>query len=281
MRSLSLALLLTLAVPAAPAWSQASEDVARRLISEGVEAARSRDWTTARDRFQRAYEIQPLPLTLYNLGAAQEKTGMLVEADRAYRIFLKETVAGELDRFRQAAIEARANLRTRIAHLVIKSPNLEPGDVLRVDQRELPRAVLGEALPSNPGQYVLTVSRDGGAILTRTVVLGEGESKVEVLDVPAPLVTRAEPTGPRSGDGGAPRGGDDDDGDATRTADPALTAASPPPAEPESDSVLASPVLWLVIGGIALAGAGVGTYFAVRPDSAFESSLEAITIRGR
>lgn len=272
MRTLHLALLCSLLVPAAPAWSQASEEVARRLISEGVEAARSRDWLTARDRFQRAYEIQPLPLTLYNLGTAQEKTGLLVEADRAYRIFLKETVAGELDRFRQAAIEARTGLRARIAYLVLKSPNLAPGDVVRVDQRELARAVLGEALPSNPGTYTLTVTRGADVVLTRPITLAEGESKVEVLDVPsAPLARGAAPAATTAAPApGAPP-------------DAALTAAAPPAVARDDDGggVLSSPVFWVVVAGVALAGAGVGTYFAVRPGEAFDSSLEAITVRGR
>lgn len=276
MRTICFALLCALALPAAPAWSQASEEVARRLISEGVEAARSRDWPTARDRFQRAYDIQPLPLTLYNLGAAQEKTGLLVEAERAYRIFLKETVAGELDRFRQAAIDARVKLRTRIAYLVLKSPNLAPGDAIHIDDRELARAVLGEALPSNPGVFAVTVRRGGRVILTRSVTLAEGESKVEVLDVPAPVPGSVAADSTGSG-ATAARSGEAAD----RSGDSALTAASPPPPEDDDDGILSSPVLWLVVTGVVLAGAGVGTYFAVRPESAFDSSLEAITIRGR
>jgi hypothetical protein len=272
MRTLHLALLCSLLVPAAPAWSQASEEVARRLISEGVEAARSRDWITARDRFQRAYEIQPLPLTLYNLGTAQEKTGLLVEADRAYRIFLKETVAGELDRFRQAAIEARTGLRARIAYLVLKSPNLAPGDVVRVDQRELARAVLGEALPSNPGTYTLTVTprRRRGAHAAdhagRGRVQGGGARRAPARPWPA----AQRPPRPRRHPPPAPR----------------TTRRSPPPHRPPSpvtttagcSSRLCSGWWWPASRWLAR---GVGTYFAVRPGEAFDSSLEAITVRGR
>ncbi len=246
----------------------ATEELARRLVGEGIEAAKSRDWVTARDRFQRAYEIQPLPLTLYNLAAAQEKTGQYVEADRAYRIFLRETVEGENDAFRKAAGKRRVALRSKIAFVVVRADGIVADDVLMIGEREIAQAVLGESIPSNPGQIVVRVLRGGQAIAQESFRLDDGQSKVVTLSVPPP----AEPP---------PL--------------PAVTSAPPPPAgaaattvaatpgdrEEEEGGVLSSPVFWGVVAVVVLAGAGAGVYFGTRPNDPFDSSLDSVSIVGR
>lgn len=254
---------------ATPASAQvATEELARRLVGEGIEAAKSRDWVTARDRFQRAYEIQPLPLTLYNLAAAEEKTGQYVEADRAYRIFLRETVEGENDAFRKAAAKRRIALRSKIAFVVVRADGIVADDVLYIGEQEIAHAVLGESIPSNPGQIMVRVVRSGQAIAQESFRLEDGQSKVVTLSVPPPpepppaLVTSAPP--PPSSDVAA-----------------AVTAAPPPPAEEEDGGVLSSPLFWGVAAVVVLAGAGAGVYFGTRPEDPFESSIDSVSIVGR
>lgn len=245
----------------------ATEELARRLVGEGIEAAKSRDWVTARDRFQRAYEIQPIPLTLYNLAAAQEKTGQFVEADRAYRIFLRESVEGENDRFREAAAKRRVALRSKIAYVVVRADGIVADDVLMIDDREIAQAVLGESIPSNPGQLVVRVLRGGQAIAQESLRLSAGQSQVVTIAVPPPevpalpAVTSAPPPSGASG--------------ATD-----VTAATTPPAE-EEGGVLSSPWFWGVAAVVVLAGAGAGVYFGTRPNDPFDSSIESVSIVGR
>ena len=268
MRSALFASMLLAMIPRLAAAQAAPEELARRLVGEGIEAAKSRDWITARARFARAYEIQPLPLTLYNLAAAQEKTGQYVEADRSYRIFLRETTEGESVDFRKAATERRGELRKKIAFVVIRAEKIAPQDVLQIGDQEIAQAVLGESIPTNPGTFLVRVLRGGEAVASETVRLQEGDSRVVTLEVP-PL-----PEAP-----------------------PALVEASsapPPPAlvrtegqvpeeeeEKESSGVWSSPVFWVIVGGVALAGAGTGVYFATRPESPYESTLESVRIVGR
>jgi hypothetical protein len=252
-----------LMVPRLVLAQAAPEELARRLVGEGIEAAKSRDWITARTRFARAYEIQPLPLTLYNLAAAQEKTGQFVEADRSYRIFLRETTEGEHVDFRKAATERRIELRNKIAFLVIKAQGMAPQDVLRIGELEIAQAVLGESLPTNPGAVDVQVIRNGEVIASQNVRLQEGDSRLVTLEVPPP----AEAPPPTVA--------------ATAPPPAALTATAQTEPEEESGGLLSSPVFWVIVAGVALAGAGVGVYFGTRPDSPYDSSLESVRIVGR
>jgi hypothetical protein len=249
-----------------PVQAQVStEEVARRLVGEGIEAAKARDWITARDRFAQAYEIQPLPLTLYNLAAAQEKTGDLVSADRGYRVFLRETSPGEYDDFRAAAGARREALRKRIAYVVLEAPNLVRTDILRVDDSELAHAVLGQAVPANPGPLRVEVEREGRIVAARELEVAEGASTRVKLEVPPFLAapTAVEPPPPR----------------------PAAVTEAPRVSERVDDDagggVLESGWFWAAVGVLAVSGAGVGAYFALRPDDPYPSSIERITISGR
>lgn len=250
-----------------PAQAQVStEDLARRLVGEGIEAAKARDWVSAKESFQRAYEVQPLPLTLYNLAAAQEKTGDLVQADRSYRVFLRETQVGEYDGFRESAQTRRVALRQRIAYVVIQAPNLVRTDVLRVGSTELAHAVLGQAVPSNPGPLLVEVERGGQVVAVTNVELAEGASARVRLDVPPYL-----PTLPKVAA-------------ATPDADPTVQVSSGPTEardETGGGGVLQSGWFWTVVGVLAVAGAGVGGYFALRPGDPYVSNLERVTISGR
>lgn len=262
-------LLLPAVLGAAPlARAQvATGELARQLVTEGIEAAKEKNWVEARDRFERAYAIQPLPLTLFNLATAQEKTGLLVEADRSYRIFLRETSEGQHDAFRAAAADRRASLEARIAFLRIEARNLAATDVLRVGDQEMAHAVLGRPLPANPGQVRVTVARDGELIARRTVMLEEGASQQVTLQLPAfvPPVTEL-PAASAAG-----------------TADSRRSIAMEAPRdEDEGGGVLSSGWFWVAVGVAVAAGAGVGVYYgALRPDDPYASDLEAISLTGR
>lgn len=235
-------------------------ELARQLVGEGIEAARERNWVVARDRFARAYEIQPLPLTLYNLGTAQEKTGALVEADRSYRIFLRETSEGEHAEFRRTAARRRTALREKIAYVVVDAPNLVASDVLRVGDRELAHAVLGRAIPANPGSLQITVERGEEVVAEREVSLSEGSSRRVTVDVPLFVSKPAE--------------------EVAANAQPTSLAVSESvgKAEASSGGIFSSPWFWVGVGAVVVGAASVGAYFALRPEDSFESTLDPISL---
>ena len=253
-----------------------TEELARRLAGEGIEAAQERNWLVARDRFERAYKIQPHPLTLYNLATTQEKTGQLVEADRSYRLFLRDTSTGEHANFRKAASERRTALRKRIAYVVLEARNLAPSDILRLGQEEVAHAVLGNALAANPGAFELSVERGGVIILKRTYTLRSGTSRRIALNLPQLLAPPSEitpnPTLPAPKNGSAP---------VAATVPVAATEQRPDEQERGGGGLLSKAWFWLAIGAVAAGGAATGLYFGLRPEDPFDSSLDRITISGR
>ena len=269
---LSLGLLVTtlsIAMPQSASAQASTDEVARRLVGSGIEAARARDWVTARENFRKAYEIQPLPLTLYNLAAAQEKTGQFVEADRSYRIFLRETQPGQNDDFRAAAIKSRDKLQGKICYVVVTVKNLHDQDTLRVGSREIAHAVLGESIPSNPGTIYVSVDRDGQTIARQQYTLAAGSTRQLQLSVakkaPPPIVSAQ----PNPANGGVQVGGNTNTG-----------ATSPGAVEEEGGN---GALLWTAVGvvGVVAVGAAVGATLAFTPGPNYESTKETVNLAAR
>ena len=257
MRISSLLLLFVLCLPGLASAQVSTEEVARRLVGEGIEAAKDRNWMVARQKFEKAYEIQPLPLTLYNLATAQEKTGDLVAANRSYRLFLRATQPGEQESFRKAATSRQVGLRRRIAHVVVEAPGLAPDDVLYLADEVVAHAMLGQPLPANPGRLGLRVERAGRTLVSESLTLTEGSSKTVRLDVPLPAPESLT---------------------SASSASPTLVAATPT-APDAGESVFESPWFW-VVAGVVAAGAGAGAYFALRPSDPYSSTLDRVEITG-
>lgn len=259
------AAVLVLSLARASPAQVATSEVARRLVGEGIEAARERDWLTARARFEKAYSIQPLPLTLYNLATAQEKTGQLVEADRSYRIFLRETSPGEHESFRSAAADRRGPLRRRIARITLRVPNIASNDVLRVGDKELAHAVVGQPIPANPGIVEVSLERRGSILASESVRLSEGASREVTLDVPVFLA--AELPAPTSAAPGA-------------AVAPAAAVTTVAAEQPKSGGVLSSPWFWIIAGSVVAVGTATGLYFGLRADDPFSSTIDPVRISG-
>ncbi len=253
-----------------------THDLARRLVAEGIEAAKSNDWATARDQFQKAYDIKPVPQTLYNLAAAQEKTGLLVEADRSYRLYLRETEVGGNAQFRKLASQRRAELVRRIAHVTINVENLGPDDTLLVNEKEISTAVVGESIPVNPGWNKLLVRRDGADVAGQNVQLAEGASQVVALAAPAYVAPAIAPATTTSATGGRSTAG----GAAPASASNGAGASE---AEDEGGGFLVPAILGggaLVVVGVLAAGAGTAAALLLIPGEPTETSLDAVTING-
>ncbi|MBX2811551.1 MAG: hypothetical protein KTR25_07070 [Myxococcales bacterium] len=250
-----------------------TEELARRLVSEGVEAARDRSWIIARERFGRAYSIQPHPLTLYNLATTQEKTGMYVEADRSYRIFLRETASGEYNNFRTAAIGRRASLRKKVALIVLEIQNLQSKDILRLGQETISHAVIGSALPANPGPIEISVERANTIIMRQTKVIESGLAQSIQIELPEPpsdvpslqaLTPSQLPSSQNS-----------------VVNESSVTAELKQGSHQRRKGLLSSPWFWVAVGTAVVAGTTAGLFVALGPDEPFDSNLRPVTLSGR
>lgn len=241
------------------------ERLARELREQGVEAARTGDWATAKDRFQRSYDLDPRILTLYNLAAAQLNSGALVEADENFRQFLRVTSDGTHPEFRAESERSRTNLADRIAKLTLSVENITPSDRIEIGGQEFAQAALGAELPMNPGFHRVAVFRDGSQIAEETITLTEGASSSLSVDVPVaatPTVPTAAETAAASqataGTGTDPLGDGADDGGG-------------------GNGVL----IGVLIGVVVIAGLAVGGYFLLRGDDEepFQGSIGTVDFR--
>lgn len=225
--------------------------LARRLYDEGVDALGKGQLSLAYDRFKASYELAPRVLTLYNLAGAQGRTGRLVEAAETYRKFLHDTGDGRYPELRTEAENQLELLDKQIAHLTLDLTNLDPTDVIAIDEVEFPQAALHEAIPINPGSHAARIQRGPAVLATRTVTLTSGAAETVHIELPVKspdLVIHKTP-------------------DPSGVTAPTTPAAPPKPADHgPSRAWLRSPWLWSGVA-VVVAGTATGAYLLMRsPD---------------
>src|SRR5580698_11543562 len=140
--------LIVIAIAFAPIAARA--DNADALNQQGIQAAQSKDWALARKRFEESYALDPRPLTLFNLAAAQEHTDKLVAARNSYTTFLDKSPTGKNEKFRKLAKAAIANLDAQIPTVHIIVNGLAGGDSVEVDGHPMNATELATPLALDP-----------------------------------------------------------------------------------------------------------------------------------
>ncbi|HKP63247.1 MAG TPA: hypothetical protein VJV78_41200 [Polyangiales bacterium] len=165
---------------------------ARQLGQEGVELFQAGDTSGALDRLQRAYSVYQAPTLGLWYGRALERSGRLVEASQRYHEVTQAVLkADATPAFRQAQVDARAALDAitpRLSKLTVQVTGVEPARVrVTLDGGEIPSALVGVAIPVNPGKHVVQVSY-GSKMQLRTVEVREGEPAAVSLEFKTDLV---------------------------------------------------------------------------------------------
>jgi hypothetical protein len=235
----------------ADSTSAAKVPVARRMYEEGVDAANKGRWSVAHDRFKASYDLAPRVLTLFNLAGAQGQTGRLVEAAESYRRFLRETTDGRYPDLRNDATVALETLEKQIAQVTLDIANVDPGDVIAIDDVEFPQSSLREPIPMNPGPHVTRVRRNDVLIATKSITLSPGSAESVRIELPTKSIdltvqntsAAREPTG------------------VTGT----TTFDNKPSDRKSGGGMLRSPWFWGA-AVVVVAGAAVGAYMFTRSD---------------
>jgi len=263
-------LLSALALFTQPAHAQAGTDeVARGMVTKAISAAESGNWVAARENFKKAYALQPLVLTLYNLAAAQEKTEQYVEADQSYRIFLRDAAdEGQTKAFRELAIKARARLKNQIAFLVVEIENLHKDDVLRIGGQAIAHAILGEPKPSNPGEVDISIEREGTLLESEKVMLAPGTTeRVELVLIQRPeTLVKATPNP-----------------DPQKTILGGATTKENDLKTQISEEFDRGPLLWTAVGvgAVVVVGATLGAVALFTPGPSYNSDLDTVDLEAR
>lgn len=215
---------------------------AQQLNSEGIKAARMKDWETARKKFEQSYAADPQPGTLFNLANAQDKTEKFVAARASYNLYLQRSRSGEDDTFRKVAVEMLSKLETKVATISITS-NYSKDIAIELDGRVVDPADLAVPIVVDPGEHTVT-ARNGTQVLeTKTVLTSGGEQINTSLSPPKlPDPNTVKPTEP-----------------------PAVVVVAhpkqpPPEPKPHGHSIFRSPWFWGATTIVVL-GAAAGGYY--------------------
>src|SRR5688572_907841 len=195
-RTLLIALLAVSAVPAfakKPKKPSSEQKEADRHFKSGVALFKEAKYKEALAEFERAYEIAPHPLVLYNIAGCHRELSNYGEAIRFYERFLKEG-KGQVPapRLTTAQTELDAIL-ARIARVtvVIQGP---PYATLILDGQTLGTMPVPMPLVLPPGEHKLVARADGFKDAERTLRVASGdEAEISLTLSESPKESKADP----------------------------------------------------------------------------------------
>ncbi|MGZ3449166.1 MAG: tetratricopeptide repeat protein [Polyangiales bacterium] len=191
--------LLFVCLPASAEPTEADKDAARILFTEAKELRDAGKLPAALERYKRAYDLAPTPITTLELARTHAMLGHLVEARRLYRsVETIEKKADESPKTAAARDEAKqlaTDLDARIPTVVVKVVPEGPIDSALLDGKPLEVAQLEKPLALDPGKHVLTVRAKTEATVTVTVAEKERD-RVVTIELPKPEVVPPKPPPP-------------------------------------------------------------------------------------
>jgi tetratricopeptide (TPR) repeat protein len=226
----------------------AEQAAAEALFREARALLRARKYAEACAKLAESQRIDPKLGTLLNLASCHEQQGKTATAWAEFSQAVGMALnAGQQARADYARSHA-AGLERKLSRVVFRAPPAAATSEdlrIKVGDKELAAAAIGSRIPLDPGTYPVEVAAPDKKPWSTVISVPPGPATVEV-DIP-PLANAARPAAPQP---------------------PA------PQAELEPDSAMEPPaevggwpparIAGLVLGGVGLAGLGVGTYFGIR-----------------
>lgn len=154
---------------------------ADRHFKSGVALFKEAKFAEALAEFERAYEIAPHPLVLYNIAGCHRELSHYGEAVKFYKRFLDEgKTKVPKDRLAAAQTELEGIL-ARIARITVAAPD---GAMLTLDGADLGTMPIEMPLMVAPGEHKVVVRQQGMRDAEKTVRVASGD----VIDVAMKLV---------------------------------------------------------------------------------------------
>ncbi|MEB2310966.1 MAG: hypothetical protein OZ921_02085 [Sorangiineae bacterium] len=254
-------LVIGLGTTASSAQTAEQTAGARAAATQGAAAFQKGQWQEAIDLFSRAESLVHAPPHLLYMARASVKLGKLVKAQELYLKIVRDKLApGAPAAFREAQQSAEAEVKdveAKIAHLTIQVTGAGGAAVaVTVDGEKVPPALVGIAMPVDPGTRQLQATAPGFAAVTQSVTLAAGASQSVSLVLTADAAAPAGSASVPPAAGGAP----------------AAPPGSAPPTPPDRGSGAESSGNGLRIGsyvalGVGVVGLGAGTLFALQSSS--------------
>ncbi len=228
---------LIAALLALPAPARAQQAAADALFDSARSAMAKGDFNAACEQFRASDKLDPAVGTELNLADCEEKRGHVASAWELYRTAQEKL--GEKDERVALARSRTQALEPRIPKLTLTLASGAPKDsTVREGQVDLGSGTFGVALPVDPGAHELVVSAPGFQPRTFQISLKEGEARTLSVGPGAPLAAATVATRP-------------------------VTGKPPAPAEPAPRAHASERTLGFTLGGVGVAGLGVGAIAGV------------------
>lgn len=161
------------------------EAASEALFRSAQDAAEQGDWVTACDRFEESNRLEPAPGTVLNIGRCREMLGEVASAWKSYDEAAQRLPA--TDKRAAFARKKAEELEARVPYLTLLAPETEHEFSVSVQEVEFAAASLGVALPLNPGNVTVIVRSAGREDFVIELELKEGESVERQLELGAEL----------------------------------------------------------------------------------------------
>ena len=263
-RLLAIVLLVGLAAHAR------ADDVAdaKAYYKEGTQLYKAGNYRGAITAFENAYRKKPHGAIHYNIAQCREKLGEWPAAIRSYTDYLRELPDAK---DRPAVLATIRGLEQKLAAtgvqvLLVYSDPL--GAELRIDDKPRGTTPVHVVLP--PGQYSVSLHREGYAIAMRDVTLGATASVVVDVQMRAAAATPVPlPPPPVAA---APAAGADLAAKPPPAASPAASTAPAPKPAPAPQVKKGRTWTW-VAAGVSAAALGTAAYFGMHAKSKSDELL--------
>lgn len=254
---------------------------ARELFRQGDELQRAGHFADALDKFQRAEQVFAAPTNELRIAECEAALGQLVESGEAYRSLSRTPLPpGSPTAFQAAVDQAKAELEQvepRIPKLVVQVQPTVSTVRLQIDGQGVSSALLGQAMPLDPGPHKVSVAAPGFSSAEQALVLKERETRtVQLVLKPAAPASVTPPPAPLDATPAATVAAGP-----TVARSPSVAGPAPPPPVPE----LAAPEprkesrFGLLIGG-HLGLDLVGGSLPPDPNDPDEGTLDMGTVAG-
>ncbi len=170
---------------------------ARELYKQGKELRAAGDLRGALEKLKAAHALGHTPITGIELARTEVQLGLLVEAREVCigiaRLPVESDETGRSAEARTDAAKLAEDLRPRLASLRIHVTSASAA-IVAVDGEVVPNVALDSARMVNPGHHVVTAHTEGGAEVSSSVDLTEGQARGVDLAPPAAPVVALPPT---------------------------------------------------------------------------------------
>ncbi len=245
----ALLLALTLSISSTGAWAEPTkEDIAtaKAAIREARELRDKGKHAESLPKFKAAYSLVPTPLTALELARAHLALVQLIEAREVLVIIgampKLPTEKIEHEEARKEAAELLPKVTARVSELSVTLEGDGKGIVVAIDGQELKSATLSVPRKLNPGKHVVVARRGAEVVFTVDVTLAEAEQRTVKVKVPV-------------------------------EAEPAKVVDARPPKETPTPPPRTQRTVGLVLGGLGIVGAGVGTWFYLSGSAQYDENI--------